>query len=74
MQDDSRVSSCTDPEVDSELEKKQLALYDIILSVSQAHHSNCAYTDDKIKNLPQRPLHFVRRDRHFSPMSLCTVI
>uniref|UniRef100_A0A915ICZ9 Nuclear receptor domain-containing protein n=1 Tax=Romanomermis culicivorax TaxID=13658 RepID=A0A915ICZ9_ROMCU len=59
LQDDARVSSCTDPEVDSELEKKQLALYDIILSVSQAHHANCAYTDDKIKNLPQIPLNFV---------------
>ncbi len=48
-----------DGEVDSEMEKKQLALYDIILSVSQAHHTNCTYTDDKIKNLAQRPMHFV---------------
>uniref|UniRef100_A0A914UU07 Ecdysone-induced protein 78C n=1 Tax=Plectus sambesii TaxID=2011161 RepID=A0A914UU07_9BILA len=59
LQDDARVSSMTgDAEADSELEKKQLALYDIILSVSQAHHSNCNYTDDKIKNLTHRPMHF----------------
>lgn len=58
--DDTRVSSMSeDVEVDSELEKKQLALYDVILSVSQAHHSHCAYTDDKVKNLTQRPIHFV---------------
>lgn len=48
-----------DVEVDSELEKRQLALYDVILTVSQAHHSYCAYTEDKIKNLQQRPIQFV---------------
>lgn len=29
----------------------QLALYDIILTVSQAHHAFCAFTEDKIKLL-----------------------
>lgn len=61
MQDETRVTSMTgESEVDSELEKRQLALYDIILGVSQAHHANCNYTDDKIKNLALRPMHFVR--------------
>ncbi|VDP41853.1 unnamed protein product [Soboliphyme baturini] len=61
VQDESRVSSMTgESEADSELEKKQLALYDIILSVSQAHHANCPYTEDKIRNLPQRLIQFVR--------------
>ena len=61
---DTRVSSMMSADIieaDSELEKKQLAVYDIILSVSQAHHSNCAYTDDKMKNVALRPLNFVSR-------------
>lgn len=60
MTDEQRVTSMTgDTEQEAEMEKKQLALYDIILSVSQAHHSNCAYVDDKVKNLQQRPIYFV---------------
>ncbi len=62
MQDETLVTSMTGESemVDTELEKRQLALYDIILGVSQAHHANCNYTDDKIKNLALRPMHFVR--------------
>ncbi|KFD60454.1 hypothetical protein M514_07026 [Trichuris suis] len=59
MQDDTRVSSMTgDSEAESELEKRQLALYDIILSVSQAHHTNCTYVQEKIRNLSHRPMLF----------------
>ncbi|KRX63435.1 Nuclear hormone receptor E75 [Trichinella sp. T9] len=59
MQEDVRVTSMTgESEVDNEVEKHQLALYDIILSVSQAHHSNCNYAEDKVRNLSHRPMHF----------------
>ncbi|KRZ33109.1 Nuclear hormone receptor E75 [Trichinella pseudospiralis] len=59
MQEDVRVTSMTgESEVDTEVEKHQLALYDIILSVSQAHHSNCNYSEDKVRNLAHRPMHF----------------
>ena len=27
----------------------QLAIYDIILTISQAHHANCAYTEEKTR-------------------------
>ncbi|RUS84370.1 hypothetical protein EGW08_007902, partial [Elysia chlorotica] len=37
------------------LENKQLAIYDVILSISQAHHSHCAITEDKIKSIARRP-------------------
>jgi hypothetical protein len=59
---DNRVTSASggdETETDAEVEKKQLALYDIILSVSQAHHSNCPYTEEKMKNVTMRPLNFV---------------
>ncbi|KRZ94687.1 Nuclear hormone receptor E75 [Trichinella sp. T8] len=59
MQEDVRVTSMTgESEVDNEVENHQLALYDIILSVSQAHHSNCNYAEDKVRNLSHRPMHF----------------
>ncbi|CAM1319498.1 Uncharacterised protein g7228 [Pycnogonum litorale] len=34
-----------------DLESKQLAIYDIILTISQAHHSNCAYTEERTRGL-----------------------
>ncbi|XP_074661937.1 ecdysone-induced protein 78C-like [Tubulanus polymorphus] len=36
-------------------EKHQLAIYDIILGVSQAHHANCHLTEDKLKSLQKTP-------------------
>lgn len=40
----------------SDAETKQLAVYDIILTVSQAHHANCAYTEDSTRGLARKPL------------------
>ncbi|KRX78775.1 Nuclear hormone receptor E75 [Trichinella sp. T6] len=69
MQEDVRVTSMTgESEVDNEVEKHQLALYDIILSVSQAHHSNCNYAEDKVRNLSHRPMHFPI-ERRFTMMN-----
>ncbi|XP_052800237.1 ecdysone-induced protein 78C-like isoform X2 [Mya arenaria] len=49
--EEAQVSS-TDPCLDqTSLESKQLAIYDIILSVSQGHLANCGITDDKLKTL-----------------------
>ncbi|GAV00164.1 hypothetical protein RvY_11051 [Ramazzottius varieornatus] len=39
-------------DVDSE---QHLAIYDIILTVTQAHNSNCFYTDEKIRHLNRHP-------------------
>ena len=43
------------------LESKQLAIYDVILSVSQAHHTHCAVTEDKIKVIQRKPATLVSR-------------
>lgn len=52
---DEQCVSSTDLGMDqSALESKQLAIYDIILNVSQAHLANCGVTDDKLKSLPRR--------------------
>ena len=40
-------------------ESKQLAIYDIILTISQAHHANCAYTEDKIRTLVKKKVSLV---------------
>ncbi|XP_014673324.1 PREDICTED: ecdysone-induced protein 78C-like [Priapulus caudatus] len=52
-----RVSTTGEP-VQTELEAKQLAIYDIILTLSQAHHSNCAFTEDRIKNMTRKSAQF----------------
>ncbi|XP_065162666.1 ecdysone-induced protein 78C-like isoform X2 [Atheta coriaria] len=50
----SRVST-TDAD-QSDAETKQLAVYDVILTVSQAHHANCGYTEEHTRNLVRKPL------------------
>ncbi|XP_025086867.1 ecdysone-induced protein 78C-like isoform X3 [Pomacea canaliculata] len=47
------VSSTDSLQEQSALESRQLAIYDVILSISQAHHAHCGLTDDKIKNIPR---------------------
>ncbi|KAL3249648.1 hypothetical protein MRX96_055859 [Rhipicephalus microplus] len=41
-----------------DLESQQLAMYDIILTISQAHHAHCAYTEDKTRAFVRRPAIF----------------
>lgn len=31
-------------------------MYDVILTVSQAHHANCGYTEEQTRNLVRKPL------------------
>lgn len=58
--DEQHVSS-TEPTLEqTALESKQLAIYDIILNVSQAHLANCGVTDDKLKLLQRRHATLVR--------------
>ena len=40
----------------SDAESKHLAVYDVILMVSQAHHSNCDYTEEQTRGLIRRPI------------------
>lgn len=35
---------------------KTMAVYDIILTVSQAHHSNCEYTEEQTRSLLRKPI------------------
>ncbi|XP_075228918.1 ecdysone-induced protein 78C-like [Lycorma delicatula] len=35
---------------------KSLAAYDIILTISQAHHANCEYTEDQTRGLIRKPI------------------
>ncbi|KAG7169548.1 Ecdysone-induced protein 78C-like [Homarus americanus] len=44
--------------VSREVENKQLAIYDIILTISQAHHANCAFTEEKTRALVRKPIIF----------------
>ena len=50
-----------------EIENKQLAMYDIILTISQAHHAHCSYTEEKMRGLIRKPAIFsMDHDHHFS--------
>lgn len=52
--DEHLVSSSDSILEQSALESKQLEIYDVILSVSQAHLANCGLTDDKLKSLERK--------------------
>lgn len=41
-----------------DLESQQLAMYDIILTISQAHHAHCAYTEEKTRGIVRKPAIF----------------
>lgn len=70
--DQSSTSEQDQPMVD---EAKDLALYDTILTISQAHHANCSYTDDKIKGLAKKPIYVVCLPLlSFSCLIVCPVI
>ncbi|XP_013414373.1 ecdysone-induced protein 78C isoform X2 [Lingula anatina] len=61
------------PEPVPTTESKQLALYDIILTISQAHHAQSQYTDDKIKAIVKKPVSLLIAQDGIpapSPMSL----
>ena len=53
-EEQSRVST-SDAE-QSDPDTKQLAVYDIILTVSQAHHANCGYTEEQTRGLVRKPI------------------
>ncbi|CAG5131516.1 unnamed protein product [Candidula unifasciata] len=71
-QEDQSVTSSDSSLDQSALESKQLAIYDIILCISQAHHAHCAITEDKVKNIVQHPatlmtkIHIPAGQLHFS--------
>lgn len=58
-QEDSRVTQSEADQSSRDIENKQLAMYDIILTISQAHHANCAYTEEKTRGLIRKPAIFV---------------
>jgi len=61
-----QMVTSTDPSSEqSALESKQLAIYDVILSVSQAHLANCGVTEDKLKCLQRQHSTLVRTCFHF---------
>ncbi|KAL3275034.1 hypothetical protein HHI36_019806 [Cryptolaemus montrouzieri] len=52
----SRVTTSGDADQSADAETKQLAVYDVILTVSQAHHGNCGYTEEHTRNLIRKPI------------------
>ena len=40
-------------------ESRQLALYDTILTVSQAYHAHCAYIEEKNRNVVPTPINII---------------
>ena len=59
-QDEQRVTTSAEASQDqSVMESKQLAIYDIILAISHAHHANCILTEDKVKTLTKKTFSLV---------------
>lgn len=40
----------------SDTDVKQLAVYDVILQVSQAHHAHCGFTEESTRGLIRKPM------------------
>ena len=51
----------SDDDQSRDMETKQLAIYDVILTVSQAHHAHCCFTEEKTRSLSRKPVVFVSR-------------
>jgi len=66
--EENRVTQSEADQSARELENKQLAMYDIILTISQAHHANCAYTEEKTRGLIRKPAIFSLDDYQQSPV------
>ena len=63
--EDSRITQSDQSSDQSrDIENKQLAMYDIILTISQAHHAHCAYTEEKTRGIIRKPAIFVSRNCH----------
>lgn len=60
--EEARVTQSEADQSARELENKQLVIYDIILTISQAHHANCAYTEEKTRGLIRKPAVFSLND------------
>ena len=60
---DEKANRVTQAEADQsssvDVDSKDLAMYDMILTISQAHHANCSYTDEKVKGLSKKPIYIV---------------
>jgi len=66
--EENRVTQSEADQSARELENKQLAMYDIILTISQAHHANCAYTEEKTRGIIRKPAIFSLDDFQASPI------
>lgn len=40
----------------SDADVKQLAVYDVILQVSQAHHAHCGFTEESTRGIVRKPM------------------
>ncbi|KAL1457114.1 hypothetical protein WDU94_001775, partial [Cyamophila willieti] len=54
----------------TELDTKQLLTYDVILAVSQAHHSNCEYTEENTRLLVRKPVSLPERSTSCGPIKI----
>ncbi|KOC61937.1 Ecdysone-induced protein 78C, partial [Habropoda laboriosa] len=51
------VQQLTSPAADqSDADVKQLAVYDVILQVSQAHHAHCGFTEESTRGIVRKPM------------------
>ncbi|KAB7503396.1 hypothetical protein Anas_00657, partial [Armadillidium nasatum] len=53
--------------ITSSADSRQQALYDVILTISQAHHANCAYTEEKTRSLLRKHIIFNPSDGQTDP-------
>ncbi|GFY71896.1 ecdysone-induced protein 78C [Trichonephila inaurata madagascariensis] len=60
--EESRVAQSENDQSIRDMESKELAIYDLTLTVTQAHHVNCDYTDMRTRGLVKKPAIFSLND------------
>ncbi|GFQ66804.1 ecdysone-induced protein 78C [Trichonephila clavata] len=60
--EETRVAQSENDQSIRDMESKELAIYDLTLTVTQAHHVNCDYTDMRTRGLVKKPAIFSLND------------
>ncbi|XP_035205960.1 ecdysone-induced protein 78C-like isoform X2 [Stegodyphus dumicola] len=67
--EENRVTQSEADQSIRDIENKELAMYDMTLTIAQAHHSNCAYTELRTRGLVRKPAILGRNEFQTSNVS-----
>nr|ATB56339.1 E78 [Panonychus citri] len=70
--DDNRVTTSGAEPTETIFNEMQLATFEMIVTLSQAHYAHCSYTEEKTRGIMRKPAIFTSMDEYGSPQSDCS--